>query len=433
MVPPQKCFAKATSLKLPTGFTLPELLIAAFLTMTVVMLGGWAMANIISYSKTSSSKSDRRIELNRALDFIASEVREASAINIDPQSTEFSPAATEIDPASVQNVLVLNLQELPRPVIYYLAAPASTNKTWRGPKVVYRWGPTFSTSGQYGSDKTTPTTWTHQPLIDALESTTSVANCDTGWTTAPAVSPSGFYACISPTHRIAKLFQKGKISKVLGGSEPYLLQTQALTRSSTSVFAIKPATSGGGSQIVLTNPSNVSIQMLGSDLRCGEGGTPMKTIAQVNVTVPGGVPSAQAKTVDPVTLAPDFIYNSQPIGTTFDFTGKVLPQSGFPEENPHNICSAESISGSNGFNSLTSSNQVKILKDGDTVPSVSAFGNGESVKRYLQDYIDSTGRVVRLPNPQFQSIILFELGITDTTNAAYDLQDLVLLATVNPT
>jgi hypothetical protein len=430
MVPPQKCFAKATSLKLPTGFTLTELLIAAFLTTTVVMLGGWAMANIISYSKTSSSKSDRRIELNRALDFMASEVREASAINIDPQPTEFSPAATEIDPASVQNVLVLNLQELPRPVIYYLAAPASTNKTWRKPRVVYRWGPTFTTSGQYGSDKTTPATWTHQPLIDAIESTTSDANCDTGWTTAPVGSLSGFYACISPTHRIAKLFQKGKISKVLGASEPYLLQTQALTRSSTSVFAIKPATSGGGSQIVLTNPSNVTIQILGSDIRCLASGTPMKTIAQVNVTLPESTTNSQTATVDPVTLAPDFAYSSQPIGTTFDFTGKVLPLSA---GNPNNTCLAESISGSNGFNSLTNSDQVKILKDGDIVPSVSAFGNGESVKSYLQDYIDSTGKVVRLPNPQFQSVILFELGETDTTDTAYDLQDLVLLVTVNPT
>jgi hypothetical protein len=431
MVPPKNCSAKVASLKLPKGFTLTELLIAAFLTTTVVMLGGWAMANIISYSKTSSSKSDRRIELNRALDFMASEVREASTINIDPQPTEFSPAATEIDPASVQKVLLLNLQELPRPVIYYLAAPASTNKTWRGPRVVYRWGPTFSTSGQYGSDKTTPANWTHQPLIDALEETppSTTVDCD-DWTLSPSGGVSGFYACISPTHRIAKLFQKGKISKVLGVSEPYLLQTQALTRSSTSVFAIKPGTSGGGSQIVLTNPSNISIQMLGSDIRCNVGGIPMKTIAQVNVTLPGGVASAQTKTVDPVTLAPNFDYSSQPIGTTFDFTGKVLPQSA---GNPNNTCLAESLPGSNGFNSLTNSDQVKILKDGDTVPSVSAFGNGESVKSYLQDYIDSTGRVVRLPNPQFQSIILFEMGTTDTTNTAYDLQDLVLLVTINPT
>jgi hypothetical protein len=430
MVPPQKCFAKATSLKLPTGFTLTELLIAAFLTTTVVMLGGWAMANIISYSKTSSSKSDRRIELNRALDFIASEVREASAINIDPQPTEFSPAATEIDPASVQNVLVLNLQELPRPVIYYLAAPASTNKTWRGPRVVYRWGPIFTTSGQYGSDKTTPASWTHQPLIDALEETTSIANCDTGWTTSPVGSPSGFYACISPTHRIAKLFQKGQIRKVLGASEPYLLQTQALTRSSSSVFAIKPATSGGGSQIVLTNPSNVTIQILGSDIRCGASGTPMKTVAQVNVTPPESTTNSQSATVDPITLATDFTYSSQPIGTSFDFTGKVLPQSA---GNPHNICSLESIAGSNGFNSLTNSDQVKILKNGDIVPSVPALGGGASVKRYLQDYIDSTNSVVRLPNPQFQSIILFEIGTTNTAVPAYDLQDLVLLVTINPT
>lgn len=430
MILPQQCFAKACPFKLPKGFTLTELLIAAFLTTTVVAIGGWATVSIISYSKTSHSKSDRRVELNRALDFIASEVREASAINVDSQPVEFSPAATEIDPASVQNVLLLNLQELPRPVIYYLAAPASTNKTWRGPKVVYRWGPTFTTSGQYGSDKTTPASWTHQPLIDALEETTSIANCDTGWTTSPAGSPSGFYACISPTHRIAKLFQKGKISKVLGAAEPYLLQTQALVRSSNGVFVIKPPVGGSGSEIVLTNPSNVTIQILGSDIRCGAGGIPMRTIVQVNVTPPGSASSIQDKTVDPIALASNFTYNSQPIGTSFNFTGKVLPQSA---GNPHNVCSLESISGSNGFNSLTDFSQVKILKDGDIVPSVAAFGNGASVKGYLQDYIDSTGRAVRLPNPQFQSIILFELGTTDKTSAAYDLQDLVLLATINPT
>ncbi len=433
--------AKSIFLNANKGFTLTELMIAAMLTSTVIAIGGWAMASVISQNKASSSRSDRRMELSRALDFMATEVRESTAVNRETQPSAFVPAGTEVDTASVQTVLTLSVG-LAKPVIYYVATPAIGNKTWRGPKVAYRWGPTFDNSGLYGSDAATPSAWTHQPLVDALENIPDNPSCPTSWNVSPASNASGFYACVSPTNRIAQLFQKGRVSKVLGATEPYLLETQALARSTNSSITIN------NGRIVLTNPptsspptavgvtpspgssslNNVTIQFLGSDLRCGGGGTPMNTKVQINITPPGGASSTDAITLDPTNIPSPLVKTSQPAGTTYDFIGMVPPQN---PDNPNNACNAESISG-NGFSSMTNSRQVKILRDGDIVPAMAAFGNSQSVKSYLTNYIDSSGQI-NLPDPQHQSVILFELGTTDTTTSAFDLQDLVLLVTVIPT
>jgi hypothetical protein len=433
---------KISSFKTCQGFTLTELLIAAFLTTSVIAIGGWAMASVISQNKTSSSRSERRIELSRALDFMAAEVREASTINKEAPPGEFSPTAVEVDVASVQPVLTLRVG-LTKPVIYYIAKPANGNSTWRGPKVAYRWGPTFDNSGLYGSDQATPATWTHQPLIDALEDTPDTHSCAGGWTLAPVGGASGFYACVdNQTHRIAQLFQKGRVSKVLGATEPYLLQTQVLARSSHLPFTISggqvvltnpggngtPTSVGGGGSTPSTGgPSNVTIQFLGSDIRCGSGNPQMNTMAQIKVTTPGGSPTTESITVAPNNIPQPLIYNSQPVGTTYDFIGKVPPQN---QNNPNNTCNAESVAGS-GFSSMTHTRQVKVLKDGDAIPIMAAFGNGQSVKGYLSNYINNAG-MVHLPNPQYQSIIVFELGATNTNSSAFDLQDLVLLVTVIP-
>jgi hypothetical protein len=117
---------------------------------------------------------------------------------------------------------------------------------------------------------------------------------------------------------------------------------------------------------------------------------------------------------------------NQPAGTTFNFTGYIPTSS-----NPYNTCNAESVAGS-GFNSITNPTQVVVLKNGDPVPTVSGFAGSTSVKGTVAAYLDSTGTKIQLPNPTYQYIILYELGVTDPTSSAFDQQDLVLLVTVTP-
>jgi type II secretory pathway component PulJ len=428
---------QSVSLALPKGFTLTELLVAAFLTLTVVSVGGWAVASMTALSKNSAAQNERRIELNRALDFIASEIRQAAKVNGDDATLPpafYSPTNTEV--STIQPVLALTIQTLNNPIIYYIASPKPSNKTWLGPQVIYRWGPAFDAAGNYLS-----TTWTHQPLIDSIENTTSTASCTAGWSVSPKVNQIGFYACIDPQNRVAQLFQVGKLNQALGPSVPYVATDQAFARTSgytpnqyagcNNNSCIQNPPPGGGPP----GPVTVSYQMVGSDLRCGWKGHPVKVKAIVEVTQPDKTSFQETRIVDPDNLgatAP-IVFANQPKGTTIRYTGIVLPAKGTPpEDNPKNDCGLEQPSGQYGFNSDTNPKQVVVLHDGDRPPSYAAFGTGsKQVKDYLKSYIDTDGKIT-LPDPEKQVIVLFELWSTNTSESAFDMQDLVLLATFEP-
>ena len=70
---------------------------------------------------------------------------------------------------------------------------------------------------------------------------------------------------------------------------------------------------------------------------------------------------------------------------------------------------------------------VWVLRDGDSVPNVTAFGNQSTIEYYLQDYIVDD-HIVLGGN---QAIFLFELGTNDPNSPAADYQDLVILANMN--
>lgn len=81
------------------------------------------------------------------------------------------------------------------------------------------------------------------------------------------------------------------------------------------------------------------------------------------------------------------------------------------------------------FSSSPTTAQIKVLKNGDSVPNVSGFQNQSSVKTYLQKYVNTTTKKVTLQSNQ--SIYLFEFG--STSGAAADFQDLVVLVTLGET
>jgi hypothetical protein len=403
-------------------------------------MGGLAVTNMTALSRSSAAQNERRVELNRALDFIATEIRQASKINGDnvPLPAEFnSPANAEVD--ALQPVLTLALQDLPHPIIYYIASPKPGVKTWLGPKMIYRWGPAFDTNGSY-----IKTTWTHQPLIDAIVETGATPACEIGWTASPQMNPTGFYACIDPQNRVAQLIQSGKIVRSATASEPYTAKTQVFARASG--YSPNPYVGCVGSSCVQTPPGTgtpppvtVSYQLVGSDLRCGWLGDPVKVRAIIRMTPPGASPILRV--IDPESTAP-VVFPPQPEGTTIDYTGVVLPQNNpvpadppylfDTDTNPKNTCEIERPSGPRGFNSETNPKQVIVLHDGEEPPSYAGFGTGsQAVKDYLRSYLDAEGKI-QLPNPEQQVIILFELWSTDTSQSAFDMQDLVLLATFTP-
>lgn len=193
-----------------TGFTLLELLLASSLTLLVVSMTGWGMFVMLRENVAVSGSSDVQNNLNRAVDFMADEVKSASSIYRDmaPAITAASAAtspSTAFSATGKTIVLALDLG-LTYPVIYYFQTPSSSDP-WFGPRVLYRWGPGFLASGAY------TTTWGNEALVDMIASAAdSGAGCPsssyslptaTGSTVASNTSP--VFACVDATGKSVEI------------------------------------------------------------------------------------------------------------------------------------------------------------------------------------------------------------------------------------
>ncbi len=175
-----------------SGFTLTELLVGLIMSIFVIGALGFGLVTVLQTTQRENSKTTARNENSRALDFISDELRRTR--NIETDATN---AGTAYSPTGKTVVLALDIPEISagttaasanRRIIYYLRSNLGTS--WKGPQVLYRWGPPLDANGNY-----TTGTWGDQALIDGIDNTTVSSPCTTG-TVTPA-TPQGFYACIS--------------------------------------------------------------------------------------------------------------------------------------------------------------------------------------------------------------------------------------------
>ncbi|MEM6256867.1 MAG: hypothetical protein AAGI37_00975 [Planctomycetota bacterium] len=82
-------------------------------------------------------------------------------------------------------------------------------------------------------------------------------------------------------------------------------------------------------------------------------------------------------------------------------------------------------------NSHEQSEQVKILRDGDDVPSIDGLNDQADVLYFIEPYIDFDTNTISLD--ENQAIYLFEIGTTDMSKSSADFQDLVALVTFGKT
>jgi prepilin-type N-terminal cleavage/methylation domain-containing protein len=135
------------------GFTLVELLIALSITSIVLALTGSGLYTLMRANQSSQTETMDRLELEQALAFMTDEIKMSQQvmINIPTPPTAipgFQPASGS---SRVQPILVLNPapnSRLTNPIVYYLADPPNSS-VWLGPRVIYRWGPTFLQNGNY--------------------------------------------------------------------------------------------------------------------------------------------------------------------------------------------------------------------------------------------------------------------------------------------
>ena len=223
------------------GFTLIELLIAMSLTVGVIGLTGFGLVAIMEKSIKIEAETLRRIELNRALDFMADEVRMAKAITTNVYIDVKATVATDFpskchDPNDgVDCALILEIPNVAQRVIYYVG-PLLAGSPWLGPRVIYRWGPNFEADGSY-SNPSSPSSWktTELELVDRIEDSVPNPNpnCANGWfPNPPVIDRDGFYACVDSTGRIAEIYLRGKLIDAYGNSlTPYEVNTKVFARS----------------------------------------------------------------------------------------------------------------------------------------------------------------------------------------------------------
>ncbi len=221
------------------GFTLIELMIAMALTTIVVSAAGFGLVTMTDNNKKAEAKTQRRIELSRALDFIADDIRMANKVEAGSSYT-ISPASPTC--AAPNPVLHLTIPQSPsnNNIVYYFnniitnigsCTVTNSNSVWIKPAIIKRVQNVITTTipGVNGSE-----------LVDAITNRDITPTCPTD---LPTVSPTpdlttgkvkGFYACTSSRNpRLVELHLIGELTDSYGNfTGTYEVKTRVFARSS---------------------------------------------------------------------------------------------------------------------------------------------------------------------------------------------------------
>lgn len=182
------------------GFTMVELIIAMAVTSIMITLAGYGLTTMLRANQQSGSEISRRAGLNRALDFMADEIRMARLIT-NTQSTDFPTTVNAC--GSTNGVVTLRMPDNSR-IIYYVHTITNSNcsgNLWARDSTIRR--RVLDPANALVSDTL---------LVDGL---TTPNPLPTGCSTAPLTlyGANGFYACLDrPTDtRTATLYFYGRL------------------------------------------------------------------------------------------------------------------------------------------------------------------------------------------------------------------------------
>ena len=220
---------RQSSLNGNEGFTLIELLVAAAIMTVVVSIVAVGLVAMLKQNSKAASESDRRANLNRALDYISNEVRSAKSINTTDNSavdtTNGLAAGDNITLPSGFNItastygLTLTFPDNTKNI--YFVAPSdkqsTCNKTsslWQCPFALFR----YNINGA--------TTTAPEMVVDGLKAPSTLPNCDT--TSNRSVGTTGFYGCITKNRQVI-LSLYGKLTET--DSTTLAVSSTAVTRA----------------------------------------------------------------------------------------------------------------------------------------------------------------------------------------------------------
>jgi type II secretory pathway component PulJ len=208
----QKLFKKNKS---NAGFTLTELLVGLIMSTIVIGAAGWGLMQILVTTSTETTRVSARNETSRAFSFVADEVRAAQFMEVDMSDSNINAVASDYQSDAISGASVRLALQVPgvQQRIIYSVAPPPSGSVWKGPLVIYRWGPNLDAKGAY-TDPNNPLSWGNEPLIDNVSDASQTANCG-----GTDVTYEGFYACVldndgdGQTENLTDTNGDGKINK----------------------------------------------------------------------------------------------------------------------------------------------------------------------------------------------------------------------------
>ena len=198
---------KKNKSKSESGFTLTELLVGLIMSTIVIAGLGWGLMQILTTTKTETNKIASRGETSRAFNFIADEVKAAQTIEVNTSLTNINnnnptdangvaanyPPLEDADGNPIAPVLALQVPGVTQRVIYSVAPPQTG--TWKGPLVIYRWGPNLNANGKY-TDPDNVSEWENEALIDGVsDDSLTAVGCDMDGD-GNDDDYRGFFACV---------------------------------------------------------------------------------------------------------------------------------------------------------------------------------------------------------------------------------------------
>jgi prepilin-type N-terminal cleavage/methylation domain-containing protein len=238
-----------------SGFTLYELLVGLVISGVVIGALGFGLITLLNKSQTGNSKTKARNETARAMEFISEEIKRSkkietnvtlASLNTDddsatPDDETIAPSYTP--PTGGTPVLALQIPNVDERVIYSIAPPG-TSSPWKGPLVVYRWGPNLTADGDY-SDPDDVTDWSNEPLIDEVDITALASSpCITGETLVPSSTSAktGFHACVisNDNTNTARLFLNTANEGYYSADGKAVARSKNKDFDNSEVGAIKP-------------------------------------------------------------------------------------------------------------------------------------------------------------------------------------------------
>lgn len=112
------------------GFTLIELLVAMSLTTIVVGVAGFGLVAIMGANNKGEAETQRRENLNRALDFISDEVRTASMVS--STAPLWATDSNDTDPANSASDWINKLGEVPSSPKLFIQIPLTVENMTSG-------------------------------------------------------------------------------------------------------------------------------------------------------------------------------------------------------------------------------------------------------------------------------------------------------------